>query len=194
MNYTDEDILLAIRHGDNRKAIDFFYEDFWPTVRRHVLKRGGNEEDAKDTYHYGILKFLESVKRSKYDKEKGEIKGFIFAICRNYRIDVARKSERETIISDEHNEQRIGTVTIDTSSKETEGFIQQLFAQLGEKCAGILRYFFYDNLKMDEIAVNMGFKNANVAKNEKSKCSKKLVELLKANAHTKSTLLDLLRN
>ncbi len=55
-------------------------------------------------------------------------------------------------------------------------------AELPEKCAAILRYFYYDNMNMDNIATLLGYNAAVTVRNRKRQCLVKLAEKVKASA------------
>ena len=46
----------------------------------------------------------------------------------------------------------------------------------GGKCYEILRRFFYENHSMEKIALDLNYTNTDNAKNQKSRCQKKLKE------------------
>ena len=50
--------------------------------------------------------------------------------------------------------------------------------EYGGKCYEILRRFFYENQKMDKIAFDLNYTNADNAKNQKARCQKNLKELV----------------
>ena len=45
-----------------------------------------------------------------------------------------------------------------------------------EPCASIIRLFYYEELSMDEIAEEIGYKNATTAKAKKSQCMTDLIK------------------
>ena len=54
----------------------------------------------------------------------------------------------------------------------------ELIKQLGEDCQKVLRYYYYERLKMKEIAQLMNFANDQVARNKKAKCLKQLISIV----------------
>jgi hypothetical protein len=58
-----------------------------------------------------------------------------------------------------------------------ENALNQL-KEKGEKCYEILTRFFYQKQSMDEIAAAMGYTNGDNVKNQKSRCQKKMKELV----------------
>ena len=48
--------------------------------------------------------------------------------------------------------------------------IESILTQIGDKCLQLLKLFYYDGLKMKEIASKVGLKSEKIAKNQKYKC------------------------
>ena len=54
----------------------------------------------------------------------------------------------------------------------------ELIESLGENCKKILMAFYYDNLSIQEMLVNLPYENEQVVRNKKYKCLQKLQEIL----------------
>jgi len=52
--------------------------------------------------------------------------------------------------------------------------VKKYILQLGEKCRKVLMLYYENEFSMESIAINMGYKNASVAKKKKHECMKKL--------------------
>lgn len=55
-------------------------------------------------------------------------------------------------------------------------------SRLPEKCAMIMRYFYYDNMSMDTIATLLGYNAAVTVRNRKVQCMKQLAKEMKEHA------------
>lgn len=55
-------------------------------------------------------------------------------------------------------------------------------SHLPEKCAMIMRYFYYDNMSMDTIATLLGYNAAVTVRNRKAQCMKQLSKEMKQHA------------
>ena len=62
-------------------------------------------------------------------------------------------------------------------NEEKEAMLK-LLSHLGEDCQKVLLYFYYERIKMKEIANRMNFANDQVARNKKVKCLKKLASIM----------------
>jgi RNA polymerase sigma factor (sigma-70 family) len=148
-------------------------------IRAAVVNNSGSAEDAEDMYQNGLMLIDDHMKEGKF--RGGTVKGFLYQVCFNlWRNELKRK---KTLPLPEDGE-ALSVTTIDPQKelerKEKADLLGKLFTQLGDKCRKILRlkFFVIDNFSMEEIAQQMGFKNAQIAANALSKCRKNLKELL----------------
>ena len=187
--YSDNTVLQAIRNGKDKEAVSYFYSDFWPEIKAMILGKGGNYDEAEEIYHQAILKFFERVKKGGYEAGKTSgIRGYIYTICKNLWVDMIKKRNRETEISDKELNQSANPI-----STESKHFMKELFATLGERCERVLDYFIYHGFSMKDICDKMALESENAAKMQKHRCVKKLISLLKNNPGTEKTVIELLR-
>ena len=64
----------------------------------------------------------------------------------------------------------------------------KLLESLGKDCKRVLVLYYYERLKMKEIAGIMNFANDQVAKNKKSSCLKKLKSIVSESPRMKDIL------
>lgn len=103
------------------------------------------------------FKLLIRQERRKFDN-KEEIKTRFYSNDLNY-LENRMKSERQ---------------------KELEEIMLKTFRQLGKKCQVILRLYYLEGHKMDEIADILDLASSDVAKTLKSRCYKKWLDLITA--------------
>ena len=65
-------------------------------------------------------------------------------------------------------------------AKERLKIVMDCISQLGDVCKKVLTYYYYDGLKMPDIADKMNFSKTDTAKKKKYKCKKKLDSLIKS--------------
>lgn len=58
---------------------------------------------------------------------------------------------------------------------EVQSLLGNELTHTPEPCASIIRYFYYEDMSMDEIAEEIGYKNAQTAKAKKSQCMTDLI-------------------
>jgi RNA polymerase sigma factor (sigma-70 family) len=148
-------------------------------IRAAVVNNSGSVEDSEDMYQNGLMLIDDHMKEGKF--RGGTVKGFLYQVCFNlWRNELKKK--KTLPLPDDGVELSITTIDPqkELERKEKADLLGKIFKQLGEKCQQILRlkFFVIDNFSMEEIAQQMGFKNAQTAANALSKCRKNLKELL----------------
>jgi len=184
-------LLADLRALDDRivdRAFTLLYREYFPVIRSFVQKNSGSEEDAADLFQDALIVFYHKVRDEQFELSC-TIKTFIFSICKrqwlkklNRRKQQLLKNETFETVSLEPN---IEDLLEDT---EQSKLVSRLLKQIGEDGERILTYFFFDGLKTEEVTQKMGFANEQVTRNKKSRCLKKLRELLKGSAILKDLL------
>lgn len=188
VEYTDKDVLKAIREGNDDKALRYLYSKVLPRIRRYIMQNSGSEDDARDVFQDAVLIFYKHVKLGRFDENK-EIAGFIFSVGRNLWINLAKKKNRVVELTDEANTLEEGeNATEQLISQEREAYVMKMFSMLGETCKTLLIYSIYDKLSMKEIREKMGFSSENVAKTKHYKCKQRLIGLVKDDTSIKDML------
>ena len=188
MAYTDQEILAAIRSGDDDKVLGHLYKTFLPKIRSMILKNSGNEDEAQDIFQDAILAFYKQVKTGKF-KEQYQIGAFIYSVSRNLWINYIKKKNRSVSISEkEYLIPLEEDVLKDMITKEREQKVMEVFSQIGERCQELLTYSIFRKYSMKEICERMGFSTENAAKTRNYKCKQKLIRLVKDNQSLKKFL------
>ena len=79
----------------------------------------------------------------------------------------------------EWDESDLGLERDDERQNETSiKIMQKALNQMGGKCKEILKLFYYQEMKLDEIVETMSYENKDVAKSQKSRCLKNLRKLI----------------
>ncbi len=144
-----------------------------------IRKQSGKHEDAEDCYQNGIILLNSNLQEGKY--RGGAIKGYFYKLCFNIWRNELKKHKPDPL----EYESEQSPATFDDPQhilerKEQSDILRRLFRNLDASCRKIIRlkYFIIDQLSMEEIAREMGLKNAQNAANALSKCRKKLWELV----------------
>ena len=168
----DSQILIGIKSGDE-SALDYIYKKNYKMMTRLVINNNGSEDEAKDIYQEAILIFWQKAQKKDFELTS-KISTFIYSICQNlWRKELERKGRLSREMKD-------GKVVNDFDKQEREKIINECISSLGDTCRKVLMYYYFDNLSMNDIAIKLGFANADTAKTKKYKCKKELDELIKS--------------
>lgn len=189
--FTDTEIIQALTKDGAaaNRVIEYLYTKVRPLLIGRVIMGYNAEEESWDVFQDGLLILIESIRAKKF-QGKSSIKTFLLRICRNCWFQKLRKIylHQDKIENLSHMEDKSPESVLQyLSEKENREGIQQIFEKLPEKCAEILKLFYWDGFDMSSIANRLGYKDANSVKARKNQCQRFLIQYLKEHPE----LLDL---
>ena len=158
--------------------INKIYQTCYPIVKSFVLQSKGTEADAQDIFQEAISIAWYNYRTQKFDTDKGSFDAYLITIAKNKWIDQLRKNKK--IPLDFKEEFAENFENSPTDFLEIEEKIEKLlftFQQIGDKCKDILHSYYYKKQRLEMIAERLNT-NADVVKTQKSRCMKKLKELM----------------
>jgi len=186
-----EHVVKAIREGGKsaEKAVEHLYEAYRNNFVRFVQSHNGDQEEALDVFQDAIIAVINNIERGVF-KGESNIKTYLFSIGRRKWYKRFNKKMREVELNQQLR--TIPAVTtedpwIATIGDERVAIVRKLMNQLKEKNRRIL-LLWMEGYNMTDIASLMGLKNAQVARNYKSRAMKELTTLLDNNTSLKSYL------
>lgn len=192
--YSDAEIVGNILLGGKAEdsSLKFLYKQHFAAVIKLVTTNKGTHEEAKDLFHDALTAFYEQVKSGKFKGESG-IGTYLYAIARNMWLNKLKRNTYRTAyektLADEGEplEPHAHDALV---AHEKANTVLQVLTLIGDECKKILLLAIYESLPMDEIAEQMGFKNAQNARNKKLKCSNRLKELLEEKPQIRQMLSE----
>jgi RNA polymerase sigma factor (sigma-70 family) len=190
MNKYTQAIIESIRNGRNDEALNYLYKDPLRKVRKYILSNSGTLDDANDVFQDAVVALFHYIKTNKYNEEY-EVDAFLFRVAKNSWIDNMRKNKK--VLKEEFVGFDIGddsNYLTETIAQEKLNTFHHMFNKLEENCKKILSYVIFDKKNMKEIAILMGLKNDNIAKNQHYRCKKYFSQILSENKEA----LNILKN
>lgn len=181
------DILQQGKTNEQNDVIRQLYEKCYPQVLDFVLKNSGLKNDCEDIFQQTMEIFYYKIQRNGFHG-KSAVATYFYGIAKNLWFTELRKRKHNhvDIISDLQisDEEQILT------NQNLELFYN-LFDQLEMGCQQILRYFYYDNLSMNEILTKFStLKNEQSVRTKKYRCLKYLVAIFKKNKITPNSFIQ----
>jgi RNA polymerase sigma factor (sigma-70 family) len=191
MEYSDNEIIQAIKSGQDRDALKFLYNSLFYKIKNYVLHNSGDSDDAFDVFQDGMLVFYKYVRQEKFDP-KYDIGAFVFTVCKNVWLNRLRKEKRAVKLPEYADfSDQTGDVADHLISREREALVSSLLAKLGQRCEKLLRYSIFYRMRNAEICEKMGFSTENAVKTRKYKCMQKLISLVEERPGLKNALHEL---
>jgi len=176
----DQKIIELLRSERKHKAFLKLYKNY-AQVEKLILSKGGSKEDAKDVFQEALIIFYEKAVKTDF-KLTAAISTYLYSVCRFLWKDehVKRKGKKAEDLSFEFSSEE--EIEFQQALDREEQFkqLESIITQIGDKCLKLLQLFYYEGLKMADIAKKVGLKSEKIAKNQKYKCLERAK--LKANA------------
>lgn len=189
---TQHSLLLDLRKPDIEQPVRQLYDFYFEGILAQICANGGTREDGADIFQEAVLVLIEKVKTGQF-RGDSSIKTFLSAIARNlwlFEIRTRqRRRKRENLYME--GEEIITEETHNTVfSNNNKMGLEEILAETGETCKKILMGFYYEDKSMRDLLSLFNYENEQVLRNKKSKCMKKLKELISSN----NTLLQTLKS
>jgi RNA polymerase sigma factor (sigma-70 family) len=181
--FSDQELVAAIKKGGSgrQEAIRFIYDkaDLRQKIVHFVRKNQGNEPDGHDMFHEGIIVLDRNIREDKFRAESS-IEGYLYSICRFLWQNQRRKKARIDLKEDATQMDQIETSTpeLQLLSDEKKNLLNRALEQLGERCKRILELWQL-SYSMEEIAAEMEFSSAQMARKNKYRCQQSLMKFFK---------------
>ena len=132
---------------------------------------------------------IDKVKTGKF-REESSLKTFLSGIARNLWLHESRprsrRNQREANYTADFTEVEIADNSFSSLAYSNE--IAKLMDQIGSPCKEILTGFYYEDKSMKELLTQFDYENEQVLRNRKSRCLKKLKEIIASNTQLLQTL------
>jgi RNA polymerase sigma factor (sigma-70 family) len=179
---TDQDILFKLRNDSS--YFSKIYNDYKSHSLNFMRKMNNDFDLLKDIYQDAVIVLYEKSKDPDF-KLTCSIQTYINSICRNQLLNKYKENSRFISKVDDFDPNVNDWFEEFDEEKETRlSSIEsalEILKEKGEKCFEILKRFFYQKQSMVEIAVELNYTNGDNVKNQKSRCQKKLKEIVLEN-------------
>lgn len=170
---SDINIIEGVRNQDD-KILNWLYDNYFNTVKNHVLSNSGSDEDVSDVFQDTIIVLYSQITDDKLNLTS-DLKGYFFGIARNVWSAHLRKKQKTVELEiDIHDEEE----SDEQFDPILERIVSRVFQKLKPDQQEVLN-LFSDGLTYEEIAVRMDLKSEVYARRKKYLCKEALLELVK---------------
>lgn len=192
MKIREDQIVGLIKQGTDQKVIEHLYKTVFPRVKRYIISKKGNQDDAADAFQEAIMSLYKHIIAHTYN-EKYTPYGYLYTVSINRWLNAIRKTSKLQFTEEAIEDPEITTqehTAFLNQKEEKKSLLDQFFVDLGEKCLELLKYSIYQNLLLEDIALRMGIAGTDAAKMQLFRCKQKMMKTLEDNPHLKSQLLN----
>jgi RNA polymerase sigma factor (sigma-70 family) len=169
---SDINIIIGIRNQDD-KVLNWLYDNYFQSVKNHVLNNSGSIEDVSDVFQDSIIALYNQITEDNLNLTT-DLKGYFFGIARNVWSAQLRRKQKTTDLKIDLPDE----TTEDQSDLVLERIISRVFQKLKSDQQMVLN-LFSDGLTYEEIAEKMNLKNEVYARRKKYLSKEALLDLVK---------------
>lgn len=185
----DQKIEKALASNNQEQAYRLLIKTYQKEIIRLVKSKGGTKEEGEDIAQDIFVVFMMEYKKGKIDFSSS-LKNWLLVIARNHWYNQLKRLNRTELIEALPDVEFDHSVSSILEHKEHERLIKDLFAKIGGTCQEILLLSVFEDKNQDEIALQLGLQNSQTVKSYKSRCKKKLLDIINKNKGLKNHLIS----
>jgi len=149
-------LVRSVAEAQDRAAFARLFQHFAPRLKSYMRRLGANEGEAEELLQDTFLSVWR--KASSFNAEAASVSTWLFAIARNRRIDVLRRSRHVEIQPDDPDLSPAPAPMADdvVNAGQRDRLVRQAMADLPAEQAEVIRLSFYESLSHAEIADVLG--------------------------------------
>jgi len=177
----DQQWIQSLKNGQ-KETLDVIYLQYKEGFHDFATRYSITTNDGLDIYQDSIIVLYENILQGKLDQLKSSIKTYLYAVGK-YKIFARLKveSQHESLQGNELIED-LTSFEIETTEERLK-LLQKAYLHLGPKCQEVLRLFYYEGQKLEDIKERLSYDSKNTVKSQKSRCLKQLRELIQVNGN-----------
>ena len=172
-----ERVLFERIKEDDYRALSEMYKIYYTDFLKFFSSHNVPKEEIKDIYQETMVAFYQNVVQKKITECPNSLKGYLLGIGKHKMIDYFNKRNKNLKLSSSGHE--VVSIALEENSlSEEEKLLHKHFKKLGESCKNIIHLYYYRGFTIKEITEFGNYKNENTVKSHKSRCLKKLRDLI----------------
>ncbi|WP_299838367.1 sigma-70 family RNA polymerase sigma factor [uncultured Tenacibaculum sp.] len=177
-NIDDISFQQELKDG-NRDSLRTIYVTYRADFLKYAFTYKLSEDDALDIYHDTIIAFNKSFRQNKITVTKSSIKTYLFGIGKNKIYNHFKKQKKVHLVKDQEEEAYESIEISETEPTVEQIALSKALEKISKTCKTLLKMFYFRNLDLEEIVSLTDYKDTNTVSSHKSRCMKKLKELVK---------------
>lgn len=175
----DQQLLEAL-HMQGNEALEQLYLAYREDFIAFAQKYQAESDDILDAYQDAIIALYENVRTKKLTSMTSSVKTYLFSIGKFKLIDKlkAKRKFMQNEVWKEEEQEITNAYLSQVELNDRQQKLRQAINQLGGQCKELLILFYYRRYSIEAIKYELGFKNKNTVKANKSRCMKSLKTII----------------
>jgi RNA polymerase sigma factor (sigma-70 family) len=173
------DWTAKLNSGETGWLDDFYKENRSAFLQWGENKFSLNKDELLDIYQNAMIVLYENLKHNRINGLQSSVGTYLYGIAKNLVYKHYRKNElinRHEVRLSEHYK----FIAADTNDLEVHyNRLNMVLENMKEPCKTILGLFYIQGLKLSLVAEKLHYSSTDVLKTQKSRCLKKLKELVR---------------
>lgn len=175
-------VLEELKPVTRASTIFQWYEEVFPLAARHVQRKGGDLEAARDIFQEAVVIYYEKLLNENFETEVSD-GAYLMGIVKKLWLKHCEKSLCTERL--EYHE-----VSVEEIKKPLTQKLLLHLKQSGERCLDLLQSFYYEKLTMKQLANRFGYRSERSATVQKYKCLEKVRHEVKQKSLNYEDFLD----
>lgn len=174
----NSDTILQERlRNDDKKVLGEVYSQHKEAFLNYGIRYNLDRSELMDIYQDSVVAMYQNFVEKQTILEKSSIKTYLFGIAKNQIFTLLKAKSRLYALPDEPEEVEVIELDIDSTTEEQQ-LLAKYFGQIGDSCQELLKMYYYRGFTIKEMVEHSDYKDENTVKSYKSRCLKKLRELV----------------
>lgn len=176
--------------NDREAWLTTLYKNTFPLVAKYVSRMGGSLDEARDIFQDALIIYYEKTVRAELNLEYSD-KAYLFGIARHLWNKRFKEGEKQISIDEFGTDFDEEAALFKADDQEiSTSRLFQLLQTAGQRCMQLLSAFYYEKLKMENIAERFGFSGPHSATVQKFKCLEKVKETVREKSISYEDVLE----
>lgn len=152
-------------------------------------KYGAQHETGLEIYHEAFYILYQNIISNKLNHLTSTLKTYLFQIGRNQFLNETKRNKRHTNFEPNTFDSPASETNREQTAALATEIIQKALKDLGDKCRDILKLFYFEKLRNDEIMERLNYATVDSVKTQKYKCFQQLKNAV-TSKHSLSEMYD----
>ncbi|MDT0555392.1 RNA polymerase sigma factor [Patiriisocius hiemis] len=166
--------------ADDKKALEEVYIAHKEVFLSYASSFNVDRDVLLDIYQDSVIALFQNFVRKQTVLEKSTVKTYLFGIAKN-KLYTYLKAQKRLIVTNNSFETFEEIKSEEQELTREQRLLAKYFDEISTSCQHILKLFYYRSLSIKEIVSMTQYKDENTVKSHKSRCLKRLTELIKNN-------------
>lgn len=160
---------------NNQSVIQATYLKYREEFYMFMKKRYNTDKElAAEIYQEAFYVLYNNILKGKLTELTAGLKTYLFQVGRNIFLNELKRNKRNSDLEDYKIENKKNEEQAEDESDKAAQIVRKALEKLGEKCRELLKLFYFERCKNEEIMQRLNYATIDSVKTQKYKCFQQL--------------------